>query len=138
VLIHSSGDDLGILAREGVLSTLLDLKQAGLVRAVGMSSKMIAGGLRAVECCDLVMVTYNLRQREELPVIRAARAAGKGVLIKKGLLSGHLDQTADSDPVLASLQLIYAEPGVSSVVVGTLDPAHLRADVAVAEGVLGQ
>ncbi len=138
VLIHSSGDDLGILAREGVLSTLLDLKQAGLVRAVGMSSKTIAGGLRAVECCDLVMVTYNLRQREELPVIRAARAAGKGVLIKKGLLSGHLDQTAGSDPVLASLQLIYAEPGVSSVVVGTLDPAHLRADVAVAEGVLGQ
>ena len=138
VLIHSSGDDLGILEREAVLPTLLDLKQAGLVRAVGMSSKTVAGGLRAVDCCDLVMVTYNLAQREELPVIRAARAAGKGVLIKKGLLGGHLDQTTASDPVRASLELIYAEPGVSSVVVGTLNPAHLRANAAAVEGVLGR
>lgn len=138
VLIHSSGDDLAILGRDAVLPTLLDLKQAGLARAVGMSTKTVAGGLRAVECCDLVMVTYNLRQREELPVIRAAHAANKGVLIKKGLLSGHLDQTAESDPVLASLRLIYAEPGVSSVVVGTLDSAHLRANVAAVERALGQ
>lgn len=138
VLIHSSGDDLAILERDAVLPTLLDLKQAGLVQAVGMSTKTVAGGLRAVECCDLVMVTYNLRQREELPVIRAAHAANKGVLIKKGLLSGHLDQTAESDPVLASLRLIYAEPGVSSVVVGTLDSAHLRANVAAVERALGQ
>ncbi len=138
VLIHSSGDDLAILEGDAVLPTLLDLKQAGLARAVGMSTKTVAGGLRAVECCDLVMVTYNLRQREELPVIRAAHAANKGVLIKKGLLSGHLDQTAASDPVLASLRLIYAEPGVSSVVVGTLNPAHLRANAAAVESVLGR
>ena len=138
VLIHSSGDDLAILERETVLPTLLDLKQAGLVRAVGMSSKTVAGGLRAVDCCDLVMVTYNLSQREELPVIRAARAAGKGVLIKKSLLSGHLDQTAESDPVRTSLELIYAESGVSSVVVGTLNPDHLRANAATVETVLGQ
>jgi aryl-alcohol dehydrogenase-like predicted oxidoreductase len=138
VLIHSSGDDLAILEREAVLPTLLDLKQAGLVRAVGMSSKTVAGGLRAVDCCDLVMVTYNLSRREELPVIRAARAAGKGVLIKKGLLGGHLDQESEVDPVRASLELIHAEPGVSSVVVGTLNPDHLRANVAAAEEVLGR
>jgi len=135
VLIHSSGDDLAILEREAVLPTLLDLKQAGLVRAVGMSSKTVAGGLRAVDCSDLVMVTYNLAQREELPVIRAACAAGKGVLIKKGLLSGHLDQATTSDPVRASLELIYAESGVSSVVVGTLNPDHLQANVVVMEGI---
>jgi aryl-alcohol dehydrogenase-like predicted oxidoreductase len=138
VLIHSNGDDLAILEQEAVLPALLDLKQAGLIRTVGMSSKTVAGGLRAVECCDLVMVTYNLSQREELPVIRAAGAAGKGVLIKKGLLGGHLDQTTESDPVLASLQLLYAESGVSSVVVGTLNPAHLRANAAAAERVLSQ
>ena len=138
VLIHSSGDDLAILEREEVLPTLLDLKRAGWVRAIGMSSKTVTGGLRAVECCDVVMVTYNLSQREELPVIRAAHAAGRGVLIKKGLLSGHLDQVSEVDPVRASLRLIFAEPGVSSVVVGTLNPAHLRANVAAVEGVLGQ
>jgi len=138
VLIHSDGGDLAILEREAVLSTLLDLKRAGWVRAVGMSTKTVAGGLRAVECCDLVMVTHNLRHREELPVIRAARAADKGVLIKKGLLGGHLDRAAETDPVLASLRLIYAEPGASSAVIGTLDPAHLRANAAAAERALAE
>lgn len=136
VLIHSNGDDLAILEREAVWPTLLDLRQAGLVRAVGMSTKTLAGGLRAAECCDLVMVTYNLLQQEELPVIRAAQAAGKGVLIKKGLLGGHLDRASAVEPVRATLELIYAEPGVSSVVVGTLNPVHLRANVAAAERTL--
>lgn len=133
VLIHSNGDDLAILKREEVFPTLRELRAAGLVRSVGMSGKTVGGGLRAIECCDLVMVTYNPRQLEELPVIHAAQAAGKGVLIKKGLLSGHLDHLADADPVLASLRLIYAEPGVSSVVVGTLNPVHLQANVAAVE-----
>ena len=56
VLIHSNGDDLGILEHEGVLLALRDLQQGGLVRAVGMSTKTVAGGLRAVECCDVVML----------------------------------------------------------------------------------
>jgi aryl-alcohol dehydrogenase-like predicted oxidoreductase len=133
VLIHSSGDDLAILEREEVLPTLRDLQQTGLIRAAGMSSKTIAGGLRAVECCDVVMVTYNLAQREELPVIQAAHAAGKGILIKKGLLSGHLDLVANSDPAQAALKLIFAEPGVGSVVVGTLNQEHLRANAAAAQ-----
>jgi len=138
VLIHSSGDDLRILEQEEVLPALRRLQQAGLIRVVGMSSKTVGGGLRAVECCDVVMMTYNLSQREELPVIRTAHAAGKGVLIKKGLLSGHLDSLTNADPVRASMELIYAEPGVSSVVVGTLNPGHLRANVAAVEEVLSQ
>lgn len=130
VLIHSNGDDLAILEQSEALPTLRDLQAAGWIRAVGMSTKTVEGGLRAVDCCDLVMATYNPRQPEELPVIRAAHTAGKGVLIKKGLLSGHLDQLAETDPVWAALRLIYAEPGVNSVVVGTLNPAHLRANAA--------
>jgi len=136
VLIHSNGDDLALLEQAEVLPALLHLQQAGWIRAVGMSSKTIAGGLRAVECCDVVMVTYNLAQRQELPVIRAAHAAGKGVFIKKGLLSGHLDPLASTDPVRTSLELIFAEPGVSSVVAGTLNPLHLLANVMTAERIL--
>jgi aryl-alcohol dehydrogenase-like predicted oxidoreductase len=40
--------------------------------------------------------------------------------------------------VRASLELIYAEPGIGSVVIGTLNPAHLRANVAAVEAVLSQ
>lgn len=133
VLIHSNGDDLAVLSDTEALSTLRDLQQAGWIRAVGMSTKTVAGGLRAVECCDVAMVTYNLRERADLPVIHAAQAANKGILLKKALHSGHLDAVAHANPVLASLQLIYAESGVSSVIVGTLNPAHLRANAAAAE-----
>lgn len=136
VLIHSDGDDLKILEQGAALAALRDLQRAGQVRAVGMSTKTVAGGLRAVECCDVVMATYSLSERAELPVIRAAHAADKGILIKKALQSGHLDRSDNADPVAAALRLIYAEPGVGSVVVGTLDPAHLRANAAAAEQAL--
>lgn len=137
VLIHSDGDDVRILTEEAALPTLLDLKAAGLIRAVGMSTKTVAGGLLALPSCDVVMVTLNLCYQDELPVIRTAHAAGKGVLIKKGLLSGHLDQVDNVDPVEASLRLIFGEPGVGSVVVGTLNPRHLQANAAAAQRVLG-
>lgn len=137
VLIHSDGDDERILRQEGALSALLDLKAAGLIRAIGMSTKTVAGGLLALEHCDLVMVTYNPLYRDELPVIRAAHAAGKGILIKKGLLSGHLDKLEEPDPVSACLRFIFSEPGIGSVVVGTLNPTHLRAAAVAAQRVLG-
>ena len=56
------------------------------------------------------------------------------MLIKKGLLSGHLQQiqVPAADPVAASMRLLLSEPGVSSVVIGTLNPAHLQANVAAA------
>ena len=59
VLIHSNGEDMRILQEEAVLDTLRSLQQKGLIRAVGMSSKTVEGGLRVVETCDVVMVTYK-------------------------------------------------------------------------------
>ncbi len=49
VLIHSDGGDLRILEQEGALDALRELKEQGLIRAHGMSSKTLAGGLRVVE-----------------------------------------------------------------------------------------
>lgn len=68
-------------------------------------------------------------------MIHAASAADKGVLIKKGLGSGHLDQIAPGvDPVQASMDLILAgEAGGGAVSLSTLNPAHLRANVAAAK-----
>lgn len=138
VLIHSDGNDLAILTEAEVLPTLLALKQAGWIRAVGISTKTVAGGLYAVECCDLVMITYNQREPAEGSVIRAAQAANKGVLIKKALQSGHFSDSTDPDPLLAALRFVYAEPGISSVIVGTLQPAHLRANVAAVKQTLAR
>ena len=133
VLIHSNGDDERILQEEDCLDTLLDLKQKGLIRTVGMSSKTITGGLLALPRCDVMMLTYNLTYADDLPVIRQANQDLKGVLIKKGLLSGHLSNGAS---VQASMRLLLREPGVSSVVVGTINPAHLQANVQAASNAL--
>ena len=132
VLIHSDGRDLDILERSDCLETLLALKQEGLIRAVGMSTKTVAGGLKAVELSDVVMVTYNSAQTDEAPVIDAAAAQGKGVLIKKALNSGHLvsrDGQGGKQGAAADLAFALNKQGVSSVIVGTINPRHLLSNV---------
>jgi aryl-alcohol dehydrogenase-like predicted oxidoreductase len=89
VLIHSDGEDLKILEQTDCLPTLLNMQKKGQIRAIGMSTKTVEGGLRAVETLDLVMATYNPSYTDDAPVIAAAHAANKGVLIKKALNSGH-------------------------------------------------
>lgn len=136
VLIHSSGADLEILQREEVLEELLMLRRKGLIRAVGMSTKTVAGGQEIIRRADLVMVTCNPLERGQLPVLVEAARTGKGVLIKKALDSGHLRQFASPDPVEYALRYVFGQPGVGSVVLGTINPDHLRHNVAAAERVL--
>lgn len=120
VLIHSNGDDAGILEGD-TLDTLMSLRDAGKIRAVGLSHITVAGGLRAIELgADVLMTTLNFQEREQLPVIEQALQNGCGVLVKKALGSGHQG--------LESLRYAAQQPGVSSVVVGTLDPQHLQAN----------
>ncbi len=132
VLIHSDGDDLRILRREGVFDALCELKRQGLIRSHGMSSKTVPGGLAAVAEMDVVMVSCNLDYNDELPVFEAAAASGKGLLVKKGLMSGNV---RGEDGVLASMRHVLSQPGVSSMIVGTIDPDHLRQNVRLLESV---
>lgn len=126
VLVHSNGDDEKIINEHGVFDTLERLKQQGKLRAYGMSTKTVAGGILAVKHSDVVMVTYYPGYADEVDVIKAAEKAHKGVLIKKALASGHLNKIDNTDPVAASMRYIFAEPGVTSVIVGTINPQHLR------------
>ncbi len=67
-----------------------DLKQAGYVRAVGMSTKTLSGGMATVDAADVVMVTSIRFIMKEKAVIDYAQQKNKGVFIKKALASGHL------------------------------------------------
>jgi aryl-alcohol dehydrogenase-like predicted oxidoreductase len=129
VLIHSNGDDMSILTESDVLETLRDLQSQGKIRAVGISSKTVDGGLFALKHMDLVMCTYNLAETSELPVIEAAAGLGKGIFIKKGLMSGHLDKSNDEDPLLASYRHIFSQAGVTSLIIGTINPMHLQQNI---------
>ncbi|NQZ30682.1 MAG: aldo/keto reductase [Oceanospirillaceae bacterium] len=132
VMIHSNGDDLDIIERQGALATLAKLKQAGKIRATGMSTKTIAGGIAALEHSDCVMVTYNLNERSEREVIEYAHLHNKGIFIKKAFASGHLSSEstdAGEDSIVASFKLIFSEAGVSSAVIGTINENNLRENI---------
>lgn len=130
VLVHSNGNDCDIIDHSGALETLIDLRQEGKIRAFGMSTKTLEGGLRAAAYCDCVMVTWNLQHQEETPVIDYCLAKRKGVLIKKALASGHAAIQNGDDPVGEAFRQILAHRAVSSIIVGTIDPDHLRTNVA--------
>lgn len=129
LLIHSNGDDLKIIQQDKVFETLEKLKSQKLIRAFGMSSKTVEGGLLTIAASDVAMVTYNPVAVQEKAVIDAAFAANKGILIKKALASGYLNKIGTSNPVQAVMDFIFKTPGVSSVIVGTINPAHLTENV---------
>ncbi|HEY0720724.1 MAG TPA: aldo/keto reductase [Gammaproteobacteria bacterium] len=132
VLVHSDGNDMRIIRDEAVCDTLQQLKREGLIRAVGMSTKTVEGGLWCVEHMDVVMASYNTAYIDELPVLQRALELNKGVLIKKGLQSGHAQSVEEA------LRFVFAQPAVHSVIVGTINPHHLRDNVAVTERVLAE
>lgn len=130
VLVHSNGEDEKIILQTDILETLQILKEKGWLRAFGFSGKTVEGGLLAVPRSDVVMVTYHPLAREEQPVIARAHEEGKGVLVKKALMSGHLP--AQGNPVEEAMRFVFMEPGVTSIVIGTLSEAHLQQNVACA------
>ena len=131
VLVHSDGNDMHIIENEGALPELQKLKDEGLVRAYGMSTKTTQGGLWIVENTDVVMATLNLSDDHDLPVIARAHELNKGVVIKKGLQSGHADKSAGGAGVERAFEYVFSHAGVSSMIVGTINPEHLRDNVAV-------
>jgi len=130
VLVHSDGNDMNIINNEAALETLDKMKQEGLIRAYGMSTKTIEGGCWIVENTDVVMATYNLETDDELPVIELAHELNKGVVIKKGLQSGHADSVEDA------FRHVLVQPGVSSMIIGTINANHLRDNVAICNNIV--
>lgn len=143
VLIHSDGRIENSPALDDAINELEKLKERGLVRSFGASTKTVAGGMRAIDRCDVVMVTLNLAAKDDLPVIAEAKKRSKGVLIKKALASGHATVGGASagaagpghDPVAASMRFALGTLGVSSVIVGTTSPTHLAENCRVAGSV---
>ena len=128
VLIHSNGKDLQIIDSSDCIETLSRMKEEGLIKAIGMSTKTVEGGIKAVELLDVVMVTFNPSTLNDIEVIDRAHALNKGVLIKKALNSGH-DCIEASGSTENNLRFALSREGVSSVIVGTINPAHLEENV---------
>src|SRR5262249_30625937 len=124
-MIHSNGEDTKIILEQGALDTLKDLKKAGYIRAIGMSTKTVEGGILALQNSDVVMMMYNPVNQEEKPIIDYAHANNKGIFVKKALASGHIQKLPGQDPVKHAMQFILKEPGVTSIILGTINKEHL-------------
>ncbi|NOX53010.1 MAG: aldo/keto reductase [Planctomycetes bacterium] len=125
VFIHSNGDDLAILRQTDVVPTLLGLRDRGDVRAVGLSGKTVEGARDALQWADALMVEYHLNDRSHEEVIEEAARQGVGVVVKKGLASGHLSPDA-------AIPFVLGNPFVSSLVIGGLNIQHMRANLQLA------
>jgi aryl-alcohol dehydrogenase-like predicted oxidoreductase len=129
VFIHSDGRDLEILNQTDVVAVLTDFKRQGKIRAIGLSGKTPQGAAAALTWADALEVPYNLDDRSHETAMRLAADAGVGVLVKKGLASGHL-------PPEDAIRFVLANPAVHSVLVGSLNLDHLAANLRVAEDAL--
>jgi aryl-alcohol dehydrogenase-like predicted oxidoreductase len=116
------------------VEALKKCKEAGLIRAIGMSTKTISGGKLASDLLDIVMLTYNLKQQDQ-EVVDYAQQKNKGVLVKKGLMSGHVNKSG-KDLLRESMSLIFSQAAISSMIVGTINPDHLSQNVKITKDIL--
>ena len=126
VLVHSDGNDLHVLNETDVVPTLIAMRDAGVIKAVGFSGKTIEGARTALQWADVLMVEYHPLDQSHGPVIVEAAEAGVGVVVKKGLASGQLDPSE-------AIPFVLGTAGVASVVIGGLDVDHIQANIRLAE-----
>ena len=144
-----------LLGWEEHLPRLLDMKAAGLVRYVGITT---SEGRRheeieeiiATRPIDFAQVTYNVLDREvEERILPLARDKGIAVLVNRPFRQGALtrDVQAHPLPALAAeigaaswaqllLKFIISHPAVTCVIPATTEPVHAAENVAAATGAL--
>jgi len=125
-LIHSDGNDLDLINQFAVFDTLTTLKTQGLIRYYGMSCKTIAGGLATLQHADIAMITYNLADTSQYPVLKQANQLHKGILIKKALGSGHLLTSNADKPLEQTYQQLLNLSNNHAIIIGTINPDHLQ------------
>jgi aryl-alcohol dehydrogenase-like predicted oxidoreductase len=148
------------LDADGTAETLAALRAAGKVRFIGMSGTLphlpaqIAMGV-----FDVFQIPYSAVQREHEDLITTAAKAGAGTLIRGGVARGGpakkwqsepidlaagegprrwhaagLHELLDGMPVMEfTLRFTLSHPDLSSAIVGTSQPGHLQANLAIAE-----
>jgi len=139
------------LEENGALDAVMELKEAGKVRFIGMSGTLphlkdhIAMGV-----FDVFQIPYSAMEREHEAIIAAAANAGAGIVIRGGAAKGAPSegkqaglqwerwQAANLDDLLGYmtamefiLRFTFTNPDLDTTIVGTANPAHLRANVEV-------
>jgi aryl-alcohol dehydrogenase-like predicted oxidoreductase len=138
-----------VLEENGALDALLELKEAGKVRFIGMSGTLphlkdhIAMGV-----FDVFQIPYSAMEREHEAIIATAAEAGAGIVIRGGAAKGAPSEgkraglqwdrwqkanleslIGDMTPMEFILRFTFTSPDLDTTIVGTANPAHLQANV---------
>jgi len=134
------------LEEHGALEAVQELKQAGKVRFIGMSSTL-PHLLDHVEMgvFDVFQIPYSAVEREHESVISAASEAGSGIVIRGGAAKGAPSedkqagtqwarwQQVELDDLLEDmssmefiLRFTFSHPDMDTNIVGTINPVHLQ------------
>jgi aryl-alcohol dehydrogenase-like predicted oxidoreductase len=138
------------LEENGALDALLQLQAAGKVRFIGMSGTL--PNLRdhiAMGIFDVFQIPYSAVEREHEDAISRAAEAGAGIVIRGGAAKGapstekqtglqwdrwqraRLDDLLDGmTSVEFVLRFTFSHPHMHTTIVGTVNPAHLQANLA--------
>lgn len=124
VFLHCPKNDLSTLQSTDAIEQLTQLKQKGIIQAIGVSTMSLEGGLFVSEIdeVDVLMISYNIHYKDEGEVIEKAKNNNKGVVIKKALLSGHLKSKLT---VKECLNAVFKTTKADSVIIGTDKINHL-------------
>jgi aryl-alcohol dehydrogenase-like predicted oxidoreductase len=141
------------LEENGALDAVLQLRDAGKVRFIGMSGTLphlkdhIAMGV-----FDVFQIPYSAMEREHETIISAASEAGSGIIIRGGAAKGApsegkqsglqwqrwqaaklQDLLGDMTSMEFILRFTFSNPDLDTTIVGTANPAHLQDNVAMLE-----
>lgn len=151
VQLHIS-PPLSVLQREGTVETLSALRDEGKIVAFGVSSTLpnIDDHLQIDEF-SAFQVPFSALERDLETRIQLAEKRGFGIIVRGGVAQGGKRQktTADGRPITWSevglddlrdgdteqgflLRYAITTPGVTTIIAGTANPEHVRANAAAA------
>lgn len=138
-LMHEQESAHTIRGHWDALSYYLELKDAGVIKAVGISTHHIAGVLAAVEVpeIDVIHPITNMSglgicdgtMDQMLEAIQKAHHAGKGIYGMKPLGGGNLLHSYE-----ACMKFALDIPWLDSLAIGMQNPEELTMNVLIAEG----
>jgi aryl-alcohol dehydrogenase-like predicted oxidoreductase len=152
-ILQFHGGDAETLVRQGLVDLLKELRWAGVIRHIGVSTSLPQiAAMVELGVFETFQIPYSVLAPEHSPWIARAAAGGAGIIIRGGIAQGGPDaeirrpkwneiwQAARLDDFLehgmtrASLILRYtlSNPDCHSVIVGTCNRDHLAENVAAA------
>jgi aryl-alcohol dehydrogenase-like predicted oxidoreductase len=126
LFMHTHREDLKVLNETPAVETFERMKAEGLTRFIGFSGQTVAAAEQALDWADVLMVEYNSHNSTHKEVMQQAQDRGTGVLVKKGLASGHL-------PPKAAIEFVLQNETVDALVLGGKNIHHLRGNCELAK-----